>query len=303
MRFLLLLAIACCLAGSAQAESSGNGACPFCGGGGCLMCGSLGGGDSSASDTTDNEGDDLGPIAADGPPTYRITGGQWPQPGGDGTPVTVTYSYNNLLDGGLLDPAGDPLPADFLRESVEEALNVWASVVPINFVEVPDEGGPVSTRSYPDGQFGQIRFSHRYINGPDPPVGNPIAKALAWYPGVNNNLAGDVHYDNADRWQEVGTTRNPDILGATVHELGHTLGLGHDTNPDANMYWIFTRTAGPGTGTALLHPSDIAGVQSIYGAGVGSVTPLVTVPEPGAAMLAAMLLFACQSRLRPTHRR
>ena len=38
------------------------------------------------------------------------------------------------------------------------------------------------------------------------------------------NSGGDVEYDHGDRWQEVGTLPQPDILGATVHELGHSLG-------------------------------------------------------------------------------
>jgi hypothetical protein len=39
------------------------------------------------------------------------------------------------------------------------------------------------------------------------------------------------------------------------------------------MYWIFNRFSG--IDTAELYYDDIAGVQSIYGAGVGSVTPLM----------------------------
>src|SRR3954464_9875472 len=69
---------------------------------------------------------------------YTVTGGKWPQ-SSLGAPVTVTYSYNNLLDGGLKGPDGVPLPASLIRASVQEALGLWASVAPLNFVEVPDE--------------------------------------------------------------------------------------------------------------------------------------------------------------------
>ena len=76
--------------------------------------------------------------------------------------------------------------------------------------------------------FGQIRFRHIYINGPDPTIGDPVAKAQAYYP-PGPDYAGDVEFDDSDRWQEVGTLRQPDILGAAIHEIGHTLGLGHAT--------------------------------------------------------------------------
>ncbi len=200
---------------------------------------------------------------------YVLIGSKWPQPGGLGSPVTITYSYQNMFNGGLLMPNGQPLPPLLIRDSIEEALSVWSTVVPLHFVEVPDDG-----RTYAQGstQYGQIRFRHIYINGPDPPPpASPIAKAQAYYPSTNV-LGGDVEYDHGDRWQEVGTLSVPDILGATVHELGHSLGLGHTNDEDANMYWIFIRSNG--LGTAALMQDDINGIRAVYGAGVGSLTYL-----------------------------
>jgi hypothetical protein len=101
---------------------------------------------------------------------------------------------------------------------------------------------------------------------------------MARFPGSGGNIASDIFFDNSDPWQEVGTLPQPDILGAAIHEIGHTLGLGHTDDSTANMYWIFRRFSGLGTGQ--LFPDDIAGIQAIYGAGVGSVTSL-PVPEPG----------------------
>jgi hypothetical protein len=176
-----------------------------------------------------------------------------------------------MFDGGLLMPDGTPLPDLLIRDSIEEALALWATVAPLHFVEVADFG-----QNYGAGvtQYGTIRFRHVYINGPDPPPpALPTTKAQAYYPSSGARSSGDVEYDHGDRWQEIGTVPLPDILGATVHELGHALGLGHSDLDAANMYWIFNRTAG--LGTAFLDKDDIDGIQSIYGAGVGSVTPLV----------------------------
>lgn len=217
---------------------------------------------------------------------YALQGGKWSQPGGLGSPITLTYSFQNMFDGGLLMPDGQPLPNRLIRDSIEEALGLWASVVPINYVEVPDNGLGYGTAG---AEYGQIRFRHIYINGPDPaPPAQPVAKAQAYFPSSGAPYGGDVEYDHGDRWQKVGTLPQPDILGATIHELGHTLGLGHTNLVDANMYWIFTRTNGPGTGK--LFADDVAGAQAIYGVGSGSVTSLV--PEPATWIMFVSALSA-----------
>jgi hypothetical protein len=248
---------------------------------------------------------------------YALSGSYWPQPNPAnpscgtrclGTPITLTYSYENMFDGGMLMPDGQPLPNLIIKQSIEEALGHWASVTPITFVEVPDDHLPYNSGST---QYGTIRFRHIYINGPDPVIGPPIAKAQAYYPSFGL-YAGDVEFDHMDRWQVSGTLKQPDILGATIHELGHALGLDHTsvTQPgqywtyqdyngqgqvvdvqlpkgNANMYWVFNRLTGPGSG--FLFADDIAGIQAIYGAGSGSVIP-IGVPEPASWMT---LLTVC----------
>ncbi|WP_425397559.1 matrixin family metalloprotease [Aeoliella sp.] len=215
---------------------------------------------------------------------YGTTRPGWPQDN-PGDPVYLTYSYQNMFDGGLLDPDGNPVPESQIRTAIEEAFSVWAEVAPLHFTEVPDDGLNYGQST----AHGTIRFRHVYINGPDPPTGNPTTKAQARFPG-SSSFSGDVDFDHGDPWALIGTTREPDILGAAIHEVGHALGLTHTNIQTANMYWIFKRHTGPGSGE--LHPDDIAGIQSIYGAGVGSVTPIVQIPEPSTALLAAVALVA-----------
>jgi hypothetical protein len=213
---------------------------------------------------------------------WHTGGSSWPTdgpcPGGDchGQPVTLHYSFSNVFDGSLKDYNGVPLPNTLIRGSIEEALHVWTTAVNVNFVEVPDSGPA------------QLRFRHVYINGPDPPPPNPpIAKAQATCIGYGANC--EVQYDHGDPWQENGTQSRPDLLGATIHEVGHILGLDHSDDSTANMYWIFHRFQQLGTGQ--LFSDDIAGVQFLYGAGTGSVTSLSSAPEPGS--MALLFLAAC----------
>jgi hypothetical protein len=212
---------------------------------------------------------------AKGAAAFVLTGDKWPQ-AFLGSPVTITYSYANIFKGQLLDPNDQPLSNTVIRDSIQEALSLWASVAPLNFVEVPDSGPSVSDVEYSASlSNAEIRFGDHYIDG----FGN--VKAHAYYPAsLFSGLAGDVHFDTGDRWALVGTLTYPDLLGCAEHEIGHALGLDHSLDSNAVMYPTFHRMNGLGTG--FLTADDIAGIQAIYGAGVGSVTPL---PEPATISL------------------
>jgi hypothetical protein len=185
---------------------------------------------------------------------------KWPQPFGLGTPVRITYSYSNLLDGGLRGG----LTAQQLTAGVEEALRRWSSVAPLWFVEVPDSGPPPSDTNYPiaPASAAYIRFGHHPIDG----VGHIAAHAN--YPGTTG-LSGDVHFDDFETWalRPLGGT---DFIEAATHEIGHTLGLGHEVNVNAIMNpSLGGRYSGPGT--SFLLPDDINGIRALYGSGRGSV--------------------------------
>lgn len=237
----------------------------------------------------------LANVPADTVRAYGATRPGWPQ-ASKGDPVYLTYSYENLLDGGLRNPAGQPVPVAQIRGAVEEAFGLWAAVAPLHFTEVFDDGLPYSSSS----QYGTIRLRHIYINGPDPPDGPPTTKATATFPGTSAG-SGDINFDRSDPWAVVGTNSEPDILGIAAHEIGHTLGVTHTDIEGATMYWIALRHNGPGTG--YLHPDDIAAVRSIYGTGLGSVTPLaIAVPEPAGLALAFLGLLGAIG-LSARHRR
>lgn len=292
LRLLLAAALAWTAVGSARA---------------CVFCSAMGSAPCDAPPAVAHEGSHEGSAHEGDPETppiayFTLQGGQWPQPGGDGTPVTITYSYNNFLNGGLRNLAGQSVSASYLRVVTQEAFGLWASVAPLHFVEVPDVGTPVFQSNtaqylaYPPGSFGQVRLNHRFINGTDAQNGMPTTKALAYFPSNGGNIAGDIHFDNGDPWEVVGTSSEPDVLGVLTHEIGHTLGIGHSTLDGAVMFPRALRRMGPGTG--ILTPDDVAAVRAVYGAGVGSVTPLFQVPEPATALLVLLALASRPARRR-----
>src|SRR4051812_19372049 len=80
-------------------------------------------------------------IAGSGNQTYafELSPWKWPQTQLS-APVTLTYSYSNFFDRGMLDSSEQPVPTALLRASIEEALSLWAEVAPLHFIEVPDMG-------------------------------------------------------------------------------------------------------------------------------------------------------------------
>jgi matrixin len=216
-----------------------------------------------------------GPVHAD-----PIAG--WPQPGGRSTPVAITYSYSNLLDGSFLSIT----PAE-LRAATEEALQLWARYAPLDFIEEPDSGPPPSDVAYDASGVPQIRIGHETMT----------QIAHAFFPTAGSGLAGDVHLDSGVPWTIGAGHWN--VLEALVHELGHALGLQHEVNEIAMMNPAYPTMRYDGLGSAFLFPADIAAIQALYGTGVGAVQPLSPTPEPATALLVGgAFLCAASARAR-----
>ncbi|VEP18474.1 hypothetical protein H1P_80029 [Hyella patelloides LEGE 07179] len=177
--------------------------------------------------------------------SFNASNSKWPQPGGLGSPVEITYSYSNLLNGDI-----DGINPDDVEVAMEEAFDVWSSVAPLNFTEVED------------GSNSQIRIGSDFIDG----RGSTLA--FAFFP-----TNGDITFDNGENWSESL------FLETAVHEIGHSLGLDHESGTDAIMNPSIQNRYN-GLGSAFLLQDDIDGIRSIYGNGNGSVDPLGDASEP-----------------------
>lgn len=197
------------------------------------------------------------------PLNFLASDSQWDQPDGPGSSITVTYSYSNLLDGNI-----QGLAPEQLRLATKEAMSVWASVIPINFIEITDTGpDPTSgENAYSRGDSADIRIGAHVMDGVS---GGELAHAFLPYSN-SAGLAGDLHFDVDENW---GESDGGFFLETMLHELGHVLGLDHVDDVEAIMNPIIMNRFGA-LGEAFLLDDDIAGAQSIYGTGTGSVTPL-----------------------------
>lgn len=224
----------------------------------------------------------------------------WPQPAGPGSPVHISFSFSNLLDGGF----NTSLSNSELREATVAALSIWARYAPLHFHEVADSGPKPGDGGYDGGSHPDIRIGYVVDLS-----GEAVAHAhFPADPAVG--LGGDIHFANdvsgfdARSWGAAST--GPwfvDFFSAILHEAGHAIGLPH--SPDGSgvmgsVFLVFSTMS-----DADLLPSDITALRALYGAGTGSVTPLddpIASPEPSSlALFATGLGYLLRRRFVTRH--
>lgn len=147
------------------------------------------------------------------------------------------------------------------------AINTWASASNFtNLGMVADGGVNGGASQAAGGHLGDLRFAA--IGGFS--SGGVIAHAYT--PGTEataswSTLGGDVHFNTAFSYVDNANAGSGSIDFATIalHEIGHSLGLGHSSVTGSVMEPVYAGAR------RSLHADDIAGIQAIYGA---------PVPEP-----------------------
>lgn len=167
--------------------------------------------------------------------SYQAYGTKWGLAGLGRSGGVVSWSFETgSRDVGRVMPAG-------YRDLIAAAFRSWESVSNIRFAQLAD------------GTTADILIGATAMDGASGTL------ARAYFPTASSSLGGDIEFDSAERWS-IGTAGGTDIFRVAAHEIGHSIGLEHESAVVALMNPFYSEeVSGP-------LADDIAGAQAIYGA-------------------------------------
>lgn len=167
-------------------------------------------------------------------------------------PATIRYVMQGLTA---------QLPPTETRAELLRALSEWSRVADISFAPGASAQSRTISFHFVAGEHGDgYAFDGR---------GRVFAHAFYPPPAAPEPLAGDVHLDDAESWR-IGL--DVDVYSVVLHEVGHSLGLGHSDVSGSVMYPYYGRFT-------LLTETDIAAIRELY-AERSEVPPGTTTSPP-----------------------
>lgn len=158
------------------------------------------------------------------------------------THLGTTWPQNEIT--WFLQNGTPDLPQSLVRSEMVRAFQYWADVTPLRFREVFSTNADIivqfAVRDHGDGNS---------FDGP----GRTLAHAFQ--PGFGRG--GDLHFDDDERYT---ASTGINLLQVAVHEIGHSLGMGHSSDNNAIMAPFYTYRSNFALGT-----NDINGIQALYG--------------------------------------
>ncbi|GAB1608063.1 matrix metalloproteinase-19-like [Argonauta hians] len=143
---------------------------------------------------------------------------------------------------------------------LKRALDHWARVTSLTFIPTAS-GKPADIKmGFEVGDHGDnSAFDHR---------GGILGHAF--YP-LGSNYQGQVHFDDAEEWTDA-TINGTNLEYVALHELGHSLGLPHSSDPKAIMAPFYREYEE----NLQLKTDDINKIQQLYGPMETTDSPMTT---------------------------
>ncbi len=185
---------------------------------------------------------------------YVIEGPTW-------SSTTVTWSFADLFDPNS-SLFSDAIGGNY-QIVITAAIAEWQSVSGLTFTEVPDNTPNVDIRfGWTDfGASGQVGVTdYSYTTG----------ATESFLPGVQIGLEDPLQTPVAASLTATYQGTDTTLYQTVLHEVGHALGLGEATDPDAVEYEYL------GSSNRDLDQSDADGVHALYGTSNFSMTDTVT---------------------------
>lgn len=152
--------------------------------------------------------------------------------------VDLGYAFSSLTG---------RLTSDQVKGEFQKAFAEWSKHVKVRF----QPASSITNQKTIHVLFGTGDHGDGY-----PFDGRGRTLAHTFYPSPPNPepIAGDMHLDDDEPWQ-IGD--GVDLFSVVLHELGHSLGLGHSDNPESVMYPYYRKVT-------ALHAEDIRAIQELY---------------------------------------
>jgi hypothetical protein len=172
-------------------------------------------------------------------------------------------SHRAATVGYVFSPMTEQLSSSQTEAAIQQAMAHWAQVVHVTWVQGTNPTAPQTVNI----------FFATYAHGDGYPFDGPGGVlAHTFYPAPPNPepIAGDMHFNDSESWH-IGA--NIDVFSVALHELGHSLGLGHSDDPSDVMYPYYKMVT-------TLNSGDIAAAQTLYASGPAAAPPVTTPPPP-----------------------
>src|SRR6185437_2637104 len=170
-------------------------------------------------------------------------------------PTKITYELSenqvvakwkkNIVTFALLKGTQDIPDQHEIAIGMRLVMQTWQDEIPINLVNVKSTQNPDITFEWVDGNADPVIKGNTGIMG---------------YSMMPDGTDSPIHIKLNDllNWSFSGTNFQWNPLNTMQHESGHSLGLPHDPNPSAIMYFMYN-------GKLMLDATDKAAIQNLYG--------------------------------------